>query len=112
MTQIVIAQTFTDALSRLIAEEQKQVKQTFVDLQLNPENPGLQYHRIERSKDKNFWSVRVNRDIRIIVHKMSANGGTTTMIAYVAHHDDAYDWAQRRRIDVHPRTGAVQIVQV
>ena len=110
--QTVIAQTFLESLARLTADEQKQAKQTFVDIQLNPENPGLQYHRVDRSKDKNFWSVRVNRDIRIIVHKLSAAGAATTMIAYVAHHDDAYDWAERRRIDVHSRTGAVQLVEV
>ncbi|WP_245498882.1 3'-5' exonuclease [Rhizobium ruizarguesonis] len=34
------------------------------------------------------------------------------MLAYVNHHDDAYKWAERRRIETHPRTGAVQIVEV
>lgn len=112
MTQTVIAQTFTDALAKLTNDEQKQVKLTVFDLQTNPENPGLHYHRIDRSKDANFWSVRVNRDLRIIVHKMTSKTGTTTMVAFVAHHDDAYVWAERRRIDVHPRTGSVQIVEV
>ena len=34
------------------------------------------------------------------------------LVAYVGHHDDAYAWAERRRIEAHPRTGAVQIVEV
>lgn len=34
------------------------------------------------------------------------------MLAYVDHHDDAYAWASRRRIEAHPRTGAIQIVEV
>ena len=34
------------------------------------------------------------------------------MLAYVDHHDKAYAWAERRRIEAHPRTGAVQIVEV
>jgi len=50
----------------------------------------------------------VNRDIRLIVHKT----GDSLLVAYVSHHDDAYAWAQRRRIEAHPRTGAVQIVEV
>ncbi len=112
MTQTVIARTFTDALAKLTNDEQKQAKLTVYELQTNPDNPGLQYHRIERSKDPNFWSVRVNRDLRIIVHKMAGAGDTTTMVAFVAHHDNAYRWAERRRIDVHPRTGSVQIVEV
>jgi mRNA-degrading endonuclease RelE of RelBE toxin-antitoxin system len=103
-----IADTFTDALTRLPAQEQKSVKVSVMDLQLDPSAPGLQMHRIDKSKDANFWSARVSRDIRLILHKTAAS----ILVAYVDHHDKAYAWAERRRIDVHPRTGAVQIVEV
>ena len=36
-----IADTFTDSLSRLTGDEQKAVKTTTFDLQLNPVNPGM-----------------------------------------------------------------------
>src|SRR5205085_5795311 len=103
-----IADAFTDALARLPAQEQKAVKTSAFDLQLDPSGPGLQFHRIERSKDPNFWSMRVSRDLRIIVHKTAAS----LLLAYVDHHDKAYAWAERRRIEAHPATGAVQIVEV
>lgn len=103
-----IADTFTDALARLPAQEQKAVKVSAMDLQMNPVSTGLQLHRIDKSKDKNFWSVRVNSDLRIIVHKTT----TSVLLAYVDHHDKAYDWAERRRIEAHPKTGAIQIVEV
>ena len=103
-----IADTFTNALGKLARDEQKAVKTSAFDLQTNPTNPGLQLHRIDASKDPNFWSVRVNRDIRIIVHKTAQS----FLLAYVDHHDDAYKWAERRRIEAHPKTGAVQIVEV
>ena len=64
-----IADTFTDALARLPAQDQKAAKTSAFDLQMDPSAPGLQFHRIDKSKDRNFWSMRVNRDIRIIVHK-------------------------------------------
>ena len=64
-----IADTFTDNLAKLSNDEQKAVKTTAFDLQLNQANPGMQFHKLERAKDPNFWSVRVNRDIRLIVHK-------------------------------------------
>lgn len=102
-----IADTFTAALARLPAQEQKAVKTSAFDMQIDPAGPGLQFHRIAASKDPNFWSVRVNRDIRIIVHKTAAS----LLLAYVDHHDKAYAWAERRRIEAHPRTGAVQIVE-
>ena len=108
MPEFRIAETFTAALARLESQEQKAAKTAAFDLQLDPSGPGLQFHRIDRSRDPNFWSVRASRDLRLIVHKTSAS----FLLAYVGHHDDAYDWAERRRIEAHPKTGAVQIVEV
>lgn len=104
----LIADTFTAAFSRLSTQDQKAVKASVFDLQMDPTGNGLQLHRIDKSKDQNFWSARVNRDVRLIVHKT----GDSMLVAYVDHHDDAYAWAERRRIEAHPRTGAVQIVEV
>jgi mRNA-degrading endonuclease RelE of RelBE toxin-antitoxin system len=103
-----IADSFQSALCRLSAQEQKAVKETVFDLQMNPAAPGLQFHRIDKSKDPNFWSIRVSRDVRLIVHKTK----DSFLICYVDHHDDAYEWAERRRIETHPATGAAQIVEV
>lgn len=103
-----IADSFPKALARLPAQEQKAVKTTVFDLQMDPAHPGLQFHRIDKSKDENFWSVRASRDIRLIVHKTE----DSFLICYVDHHDAAYEWAERRRIETHPRTGAAQIVEV
>jgi superfamily I DNA/RNA helicase len=103
-----IADTFTDALAKLPAQEQKVAKTTAFDLQIDPSTPGLQFHRVDKSKDPNFWSIRVNRDLRIIVHKTASS----FLLAYVGHHDDAYAWATRRRIEAHPKTGAIQIVEI
>lgn len=103
-----IADTFTSSLARLTGDEQKAVKTTAFDLQLNPANPGMQFHKLDKAKDKNFWSVRVNSDIRLIVHKTPGS----LLLCYVDHHDDAYNWAERRKLEVHPKTGAAQLVVI
>ncbi len=103
-----IADTFTDSLAKLTGEEQKAVKTTAFDLQMNPANPGMKLHRIDRAKDPNFWSVRVSSDIRLIVH----NTDTGMLLCYVDHHDKAYDWAERRKLETHPKTGAAQFVEI
>jgi len=41
-----IADTFTDSLARLTGEEQKAVKTTAFDLQLNPASPGMSFHKL------------------------------------------------------------------
>lgn len=104
----LIADTFTASFKRLSGLDQKAVKASVFDLQMDRSGPGLQLHRIDKSKDPNFWSARVNRDVRLIVHKTD----DSLLVAYVGHHDDAYAWAERRRIEAHPRTGAIQIVEV
>src|SRR5436305_14858951 len=103
-----IADTFTDSLARLPGAEQRAVKTTAFDLQLDPSAPGMRFHRIERGKDPNFWSVRVNDGIRLIAHRTT----TSLLLCYVGHHDAAYAWAERRKIERHPTTGAAQLVEL
>lgn len=103
-----IADTFTDSLAKLTGEEQKAVKTTAFDLQLNPAHPSLSFHKLDKARDKSFWSVRVSRDIRVIVHKTEAS----FLLCYVDHHDKAYNWAERRKLEVHPKTGAAQFVEI
>ena len=103
-----IADTFTDSLARLTGEEQKAVKTTAFDLQMNPAQPGMQFHKLGKARDPNFWSVRVGRDIRLIVHKSEAS----LLLCYVGHHDEAYRWAERRKLETHPKTGAAQLVEI
>lgn len=103
-----IADTFQKSLDKLTNQEQKVVKAKAFDIQLNISGNSNQFHRLDRAKDSNFWSVRVNSDIRIIAHK----SGKSVMLTYVDHHDDAYKWAANRVIRKHPRTGAAQIIEI
>lgn len=104
----IIAETFTASLIRLTSDEQKAAKTTAFDLHVNPANPGINFHKLDKAKDKNFWSVRVSLDIRIIVHRTTAS----MLLCYVDHHDKAYEWAERRRLETHPKTGAAQFVEI
>jgi len=103
-----IADTFTDSLAKLTGDEQKAVKTTAFDLQLNPANPGMSLHKLDKARDKHFWSVRVSSDIRLIVHKTASS----LLLCYVDHHDPAYEWANRRKLETHPKTGAAQWVEI
>lgn len=106
--EFLIADTFIDSLARLTGEEQKAVKTTAFDLQMNPALPGMKFHKLNKAKDKRFWSVRVTDDIRLIVHKTDV----CLVLCYVDHHDDAYLWAERRKLETHPKTGAAQLVEI
>ena len=51
----------------------------------------MRFHQLDRPRDPNFWAVRVNDDIRLIVHRAA----TSLLLCYVGHHDDAHGWAER-----------------
>jgi mRNA-degrading endonuclease RelE of RelBE toxin-antitoxin system len=106
--EFLISDTFTDSLTRLSSDEQKTVKTTAFDLQLNPAHPSLSFHKLDAARDKNFWSVRVSQDVRLIVHRTA----DSLLICYAGHHDDAYRWAERRKLETHPKTGAAQLVEI
>jgi hypothetical protein len=106
--EFLISNTFTTSLARLSGQDQKVVKTTAFDLQMNPSSPGLRFHRLDKAKDTNFWSVSVTMDVRLIVHKTESS----MLLCYVDHHDKAYEWAQNRKIEKHPHTGAAQLVEI
>jgi hypothetical protein len=106
--KFAIADTFQRSLARLNGDEQTRAKAAVFDFQLNPASPGFSYERLQRAKDPNFRSARVSSDLRFIVHQMGEN----ICACYVGHHDEAYRWAERHKQEVHPVTGAMQIVEV
>jgi superfamily I DNA/RNA helicase len=68
----------------------------------------MKFHKFEKAKDKRFWSVRVSSDLRLIVHKTESS----LLLCYVGHHDNAYSWAECRKLETHPQTGAAQLVEI
>ena len=106
--QFRIADTFTTSLAKLPNDQQRAAKTTAFDLQTNIAQPSLSLHRVTGARDPGFWSARVNLDLRIILHR----AGEDVVLCYVDSHDDAYRWAERRRLETHPTTGAAQLVEL
>lgn len=100
-----MSNTFFNSLKELTGEQNAIAARTLLQLSASPKSNALQFHRLSGCKDPNFWSVRVNDDIRIIIHQSEGN----RVLCYVDHHDAAYDWARRRRISKNPITGSIQI---
>lgn len=106
--KVIIADTLPTSIAKLDSQSQALVKQAVFDFQVNPKKPGFQHHRVDKARDKGFWSIRVNQDLRIILHR----SGDTNVMCYADHHDAAYRWAEKRRLEVHPDTGVAQMVVV
>ncbi|MGQ9486505.1 MAG: UvrD-helicase domain-containing protein [Armatimonadota bacterium] len=103
--QVSWAKTFQDSLKKLSPVEQKQVKVTVYDFFENPTAPGHSLHQVDKAPYPNWWSLRVNDDLRIIL----AYQADAYILCYVDHHEEAYRWARRRRFE-QDVTGSLRVV--
>ncbi|MFB0705793.1 UvrD-helicase domain-containing protein, partial [Pseudomonas protegens] len=76
----------------------------------NPMATGINYERIHDAADPNMRSVRINENMRGIVLKPDV--GNVYCLLWVDQHDDAYQWARRHRVAIHPDVGSIQVYAV
>lgn len=108
--KVAISADFLKAYSRISKSKQARVRDFIEKFKRDPTAPGLNYEKIGDARDSNLRSVRVDHQHRAIVLKPS--DGNLHMLLWVDNHDDAYEWAKNRRFQIHPTTGALQVVDV
>jgi superfamily I DNA/RNA helicase len=108
--KVALSQDFLLTLSKLPAAIQGKVLKWALRFQADPTSTGINYENIQGARDSNLKSVRIDQDWRGIVFKPTK--GDVYVLLYVGHHDDAYHWAEGRRLTINPVTGAMQVVVV
>ena len=108
--KVALAQDFLANLAKLPSAVQGKVLKWALRFQSDPTSAGINYEPIRTARDKNLKSVRIDQDWRGIIFKPPL--GDVYVLMYVDHHDDAYKWAEGRRIAVNPVTGALQVFAV
>ena len=108
--KVALSQDFLLQLSKLPSNVHTKVLKWAILFQTDPKSPGINYEKIHAARDPNLKSVRIDQDWRGIVFKPES--GDVYVLLYVDHHDDAYRWAERRKLAINPVTGAMQIVLV
>lgn len=108
--KVAISDDFMRAFSRLTRDHQSAVLSFLTKFRQNPMASGINYEKIHMAADANIHSVRINQDVRGIVLK--PDQGQVYCLLWVDHHDDAYQWARRHRVSVHPDVGSLQVYSV
>lgn len=108
--KVALAQDFLSNLSNLPSSVQSKVLKWALRFQSDPTSNGINYEKIKGARDGNLRSVRIDQDWRGIVFK--PDKGDVYVLMYVDKHDDAYLWAERRRVAINPVTGAMQLFVV
>jgi len=106
--KVALAQDFLSVMAGLPNAVQGKILKWAIKFQSDPTSSGINYENINAARDSNLKSVRIDQDWRGIVFKPSQ--GDVYVLLYVDHHDDAYRWAENRKIAINPVTGAMQIV--
>ncbi len=107
MSTVAVSDTFQKAIERFSSKDQSKILKFLFKFLENPASPGLNLESVNHAIDPGMKSARIDRGIRAIVHQ----AGKAFTLLHVDSHDDAYKWAAKRRIENHPVTGALQLVE-
>ncbi len=108
--KVAISADFLTAFAKLQRSTQGKVTEFINKFRNDPTSPGINYEKISHAADKKIYSVRIDDTYRGIVVREEETG--VYLLLWVDHHDEAYAWAARKRCEVNPKTGAVQIFDV
>lgn len=108
--RVALSQDFLLKLGKLPSAIHARIVRWALKFQQDPMSPGINYETIKAARDPNLRSVRIDQDWRGIVFK--PDQGDLYILLHVDHHDDAYRWAERRKIAVNPITGSLQVVNL
>ena len=104
---VALADGFLEAYAALPRQTQRKASAFINKFMNDPRQPSLNYEKIQSAL--NLYSVRIDDTYRAIVLREDQTG--TYLLLWVDHHDEAYAWARRRRCEVNPRTGVLQVYQ-
>lgn len=108
--KVAISSDFLTSFARLPRHVQGKVTEFVNKFRNNPTSPGINYEKISNGVDKKIYSVRIDDTYRGIVVRQEETG--VYLLLWVDHHDEAYQWASRKRCEVNPNTGAIQVYDV
>lgn len=110
MVSVAFSDKYFDSLLKLTPNEQAQANKAVMLFQQDPQHGGLHYEKLTAFRDDKLRSIRVNQDVRIILATVEKQN--LYLMLYIDHHEQAYFWAARRKVEINPNTGNLQVFTV
>ena len=107
--KVALSDDFLRAFSAIPRDRQQSVVKFMATFRQNPMSPGINYEKINDASDPRMRSVRIGIDYRGIILKPDT--GDVYCLLWVDKHDDAYDWARRHKVAIHPEVGTIQVLE-
>ena len=107
---VAISSDFLTAFAALPRKVQGKATDFFNKFRNNPKAPGINYEKIHNAVDEKICSVRIDDTYRGIIARQEESG--VYLLLWVDHHDEAYEWAARKKCEINKLTGNVQVYDV
>src|SRR5476651_1553926 len=107
---VAIGSDFLEAFARVPRAQQKKVREFTEKFKANPKSSAINYEKIHAVKDDKVRTVRIDQKYRAVI--LHPDEGDVYVLVWVDNHDEAMDWASKRRFEVNPVTGSLQVFSV
>jgi mRNA-degrading endonuclease RelE of RelBE toxin-antitoxin system len=110
MVQVAVSAEFLQAYAQVPRKVQKKVREFSKKFLEDPTAASINYERIHTIQDNKVRTVRVGIDYRaIVIHPPK---GDVYTLVWVDNHDEAMAWAAKKRFEVNPVLGALQVYEI
>ena len=108
--QVAISDEFLKSFSKLPKTVQRRARKTIEKFRRDPTTASLNYEPIYDMVDSKVRTIRVTDAYRAVVIKPPKDD--VYLLVWVDNHDEAMAWARKKRFEVNPRSGALQVFEV
>lgn len=107
--RVAVHDGLLQAFVKLNRNGQKKAAEFISKFRNNPTAAGINYKSITGAANPYYRLVRIDDDFRGVVLKPQKNN--LYVLLWVDKHDEAYEWARRVKVEVHPETGTLQVYE-
>ena len=108
--KVAIADNFFDSFVSLPRQIQVKVTDFINKFRNNPRSPSINLEKVYNAQDEKLFSARINDTYRAIIAIEEET--KVYLILWVDHHDEAYEWAKRKKCIINKDLGSIQVFDV
>ena len=107
MAHVAISADFLTAYSRIPRAQQRRARDFITRFQRDPTAASINYEPVIGARDGRVRIARIDLAYRAVI--LHPEHGDVHVLAWVDHHDEAIEWATKKRFEVNPVSGALQV---
>lgn len=107
---VAIADNFFDSFAALPRQIQVKVTDFINKFRNNPKSSSINLEKLHNTQDGKMFSARINDTYRVIIAIEEKT--KVYLILWVDHHDEAYEWAKRKKCIINKDLGAIQVFDI